>query len=177
MNNTLNILPLPLSKTSERFHEDLITEAKRYAYSFTKDWYDAEDLVQQAWLKIKNKYREVTNRGLLFRSIRNLFIDGTRRQKIIRFESLDNAYNVGTTQSFGSQSDLDEILRSLSPAEKQSLFLNIVEGYTAKEISAKTGMPRGTVLSHIHRARQKLILKFGHEFSDTPSKQSLKKAG
>ena len=95
MDITLKTPGITQRNTSEQFHENLVLEAKRYAYSFTKDWYDAEDLVQQAWLRLKNKYLEVTSRALLFRAIRNLFIDGTRRQKIVRFEPIENAYDLG----------------------------------------------------------------------------------
>jgi len=36
------------------------------------------------------------------------------------------------------------------------LFLSVIEGYTAEEIAALTDSTRGTVLSLIHRSRQKL---------------------
>ena len=152
------------STSSEQYHKDLLAAGKRYAYSFTNNSYDAEDLAQQAWLKLKIKYSDVISQPLLFRAIKNLFLDGVRRNKIVRFESIDNAYNVGTSNSFGSKSDLDEILATLSDAERKSLSLNLLDGYTAKEISEKTGMPRGTILSHIHRGRIKLIDRFGAEF-------------
>jgi len=177
MNITLKTPGITQRNTSEQFHENLVLEAKRYAYSFTKDWYDAEDLVQQAWLRLKNKYLEVTSRPLLFRAIRNLFIDGTRRQKIVRFEPIENAYDLGSTDSFGTNSDLEEILNYLSPSERESLSLHIVDGYSASEISAKIGKPRGTVLSHIYRSRQKLVERFGHEFSGSHKSSSLQKAG
>ena len=37
-----------------------------------------------------------------------------------------------------------------------SIVLSVVEGYTAREIAELLGVPRGTVLSLMHRARGKL---------------------
>ena len=177
MNIALKTPSISKQNTSEQFHENLVLEAKRYAYSFTKDWHDAEDLVQQAWLRLKKKYLEVTSRALLFRAIRNLYIDGSRRKKIVRFEPIENAYDLGSTDSFGTESDLEEILNYLPPSERESLSLHIVEGYSVSEISAKIGKPRGTVLSHIYRVRQKLVEQFGHEFRGSHSSSALRKAG
>jgi len=44
----------------------------------------------------------------------------------------------------------------LRPNEREALYLNAVEGYTAREIAKQTDMPRNTVLSLIFRARKKL---------------------
>ena len=52
--------------------------------------------------------------------------------------------------------DLETILRRLSPHERELLYLNCVEDFTAAEIGSLTGQPRGTVLSQLARAKQKL---------------------
>lgn len=166
----------PLPNHPAQFHRDLIEHGKRYAYSYTKNWHDAEDLAQQAWLKLKTKYNEVKDKALLFRAIRNLFIDGARRSKIVAFDPLENAYHVGKPETQGARHDIEEALSVLSPAERDSIVLNVVKGDTAEEITRKTGMPRGTVLSHIHRGRRKLLEKFGGEFRGVDSRETLKKA-
>lgn len=145
---------------------ELIQQGKNYAYSFTRNVHDAEDLVQQAWMKLKIKYQQVRDRGLLFRAIRNLFIDGNRRSKIVRFEALESHdYSIGTDNNYGTAHDLDSVLSILSPVERECVYLNFIQGYTALEISEMTGMPRGTVLSHTHRAKKKLYAEFGKEFN------------
>ena len=166
----------PLPNHPAQFHRDLIEHGKRYAYSYTKNWHDAEDLAQQAWLKLKTKYQEVKDRALLFRAIRNLFIDGSRRRKIVAFEPLENAYHLGKTEAQGASHDIEEALSTLSPAERESIVLNVVKGYTADEITRRTGMPRGTVLSHIHRGRRKLLEKYGNEFRGESTSEPLQKA-
>jgi len=52
--------------------------------------------------------------------------------------------------------DMGVVLAHLRPEEREALYLNTVEGYTAVEIGAMTGEPRGTVLSRLHRARERL---------------------
>jgi len=118
----------PLPNHPAQFHGDLIDQGKCYVYPQTKNWHDAEDLVQQAWLKLKTKYEEVKDRALLFRAIRNLFIDGTRRRKIVAFKPLENAYHLGKTEGRGASRDIEEALSALSPAERDSIVLNVFKG-------------------------------------------------
>ena len=46
---------------------------------------------------------------------------------------------------------LEQLLAKLRDIEREALFLHVVEGYSAVEIAALTGRPRGSVLSLIHR--------------------------
>lgn len=150
--------------------QELIRQGRNYAFSFTRNLHDAEDLAQQAWMKLKIKYEQVKDRGLLFRAIRNLFIDGNRRSKIVQFEALeDHDYWIGKSEPLGTEHDIESVLSILSPVERQCVYMNFIEGYTAVEISEQTGLPRGTVLSHTYRARKKLYAAFGAEFDRDPS--------
>lgn len=154
--------------------KDLIRQGRSYAYGFTRNVHDAEDLAQQAWLKLVQKYGEVTDRRLLYRAIRNLFIDGVRRSKIVQFDPLENRdFAIGREQSFGANTDIDSMLSVLNDSERTYLTMNVVEGYTASEIAERTGVPRGTILSHTHRARKKLHKHFEGEFSESADETEL----
>jgi RNA polymerase sigma-70 factor, ECF subfamily len=114
--------------------------------------------VQSAWLKLLSMKAKVTERNLLFVTIRHLFYDDRRRGKIITFCLLDDEEPaVSQTVNLGVPGDIDALLSELRPEEREALFLHEVEGYTASEISRMTGQPRGTVLSLMHRARQRLL--------------------
>jgi len=52
--------------------------------------------------------------------------------------------------------DLQPHLAALRTVEREALYLQIVEGYTAFEIAELTQSSRGSVLSLIYRARKKL---------------------
>lgn len=53
---------------------DLIQAGFRYASSLCHDSTEAKDLVQEAWVRVSRKYGDA-QKGLLFTSIRNLWID------------------------------------------------------------------------------------------------------
>lgn len=145
-------------KENQDTAEAWVQAGYRYAFSLTHRQHDAEDLVQQAWLKLTRRYGRVKNRSMLFTTIRHAFYDQCRRAGIIAFESLDTVPEpAGTNGGDGAVSgDLEALLALLRPVEREALYLNAVEGYTAKEIARMTKTPRNTVLSLIHRARQKL---------------------
>ncbi len=164
----LNIMtpekPKPRQEMSDT---ELVQAGYRYALSIARHHHDAEDLVQQAWMKLVRAYGKVEGTPVLFRAVRNLFYDQKRRSKIVQFEPLDSHAERGKLESKGVSMDMELLMSKLRPEESEALYLNVVEGYTASEISSQTGSPRGTILSHIHRARQKLAKALGSEFRDT----------
>lgn len=145
---------------------ELLQAGYRYALSMVRHHEDAEDLVQQAWIKIKRAYGQVNALPVLFRAIRNLFYDMKRRGKIVQFEPLDATPEPGHREASGVSLDMEEVLSRLRAEERHALYLNVVEGFTMTEIAEQTGSPRGTIQSLIHRARQKLTKTFGREFQD-----------
>ena len=132
----------------------------RYALALTHHAADAEDLVQEAWLNLSRRYGGVESNAVLTTAIRNLFIDQCRRKKIVQFESLDVPESPDPPALAevepGIRGDLDELLATLRPVEREALFLHYYEGHTAEEIGQITSQPRGTILSLLHRAIAKL---------------------
>ena len=69
-----------------------------FAYSFTRDTQDADDLIQDTFLKAlryKNNFKEGTNiKGWLFTIMRNIFINNYKRKKFQNTitDSTDNNY-------------------------------------------------------------------------------------
>lgn len=137
----------------------------RYAVALTHHYQDAEDLVQEAWLNLCRRYGSVASNALLFTAVRNLFVDQCRRRKIVQFESLDESetpvWPGPDGEEPGLQGDLEALLGTLRPLEREVLFLHYYEGRTAEEIGQMTGHPRGSVLSLMHRALVKLRASAG----------------
>ena len=132
----------------------------RYAVALTHHLEDAQDLVHEAWLNLSRRYGRVESNAVLFTAVRNLFVDQCRRKKVVQFESLDapeapDVQEVAENQP-GVQGDLEALLGTLRPAEREAIFLHYYEGRTAEEIGQMTSRPRGTVLSLLHRAIAKL---------------------
>jgi RNA polymerase sigma-70 factor, ECF subfamily len=137
-------------------NNELLRSGFRYAYSICHDYHDAEDYVQQAWFKLHRKYGRVDTKALLFKTIRNLRMDRLRRDKIVSFEPMAEREFDSNYEVRASKDDVKAILSGLRDGEREALYLNVVEGYTAQEISEMTHTPRGSILSLIHRAKKKL---------------------
>lgn len=132
--------------------------AFRYAFSLTHHQHDAKDLVQSAWLKLLSMKAKIPAKNLLFVTIRPLFFDDLRRRKIVSFCALDEEEaSACQTAKRAFSDDVAALLSELRPEEREVLFLHEVEGYSASEISRLTWQPRGTVLSLMHRARERLL--------------------
>jgi len=148
--------------------EMLLVRGYRYGLSLTHDPDQAEDLLQDAWVSVLKAHgpHEI---GYLFASIRSRFIDQYRRKRIELVEPLppeeleriaDDEGGWNPEIHLGSE-DLDAALAKLRPEEREILFLQAIEGFTANEIGELTGRPRGTVLSLLHRTRKKLARILG----------------
>lgn len=140
--------------------EELLQAGYRFALSLCHHREEAEDLVQETWLKLSKSYGGVENQAILFSALRNLFIDQCRRKKIVRFEPVDQEelarIEGDPDQEPCIQGEIGELLAQLNPAEREVIFLHYYQGNTAEEISRFTGQPRGTVLSLLHRSIAKL---------------------
>jgi len=149
---------------------DLLQAGFRYAYSLANRHHDAEDLVQEAWVRISALHGSVPNKSLLFTVIRNIFIDQYRRKNLVIIESLEGAAEPSALDvelEFDVDSRvIDKALNTLRPEEREAIFLNVVEGYTAKEIATLTDKSRNTILSLLHRGKQKLLQQFRQKSDD-----------
>ncbi len=147
--------------------DELLERAFRYALSLTHDRHQAEELLQDACLALSRR-NGPWRIDYLISVIRNRHIDLYRHNSRLKqrpLREIDRAHGNGQLngqvngQVNGPSHDaLSAALAELSPGERELLFLAVIEEYTAVEIARLTGRPRGTVLSSIHRTKQKLRL-------------------
>ena len=149
------------------FDKQELQQLYRYCYSLTCDKDNAQDLLQSAVEKyIKKITVPETPMAYIKRIIHNQFIDDCRRKNIIMFENSDDDqvatdFDVRTLESLMIDDDLAEkVLLSLLPDEREIVYFWVIEGMSTSEISAQLEIPRGTVLSKIHRMRTRLVLQF-----------------
>ena len=174
---TDNLVNGPDAATAE-----LLQSAYRYAMSLSANSADAEDLVQEGWLRARERYGANADRKIVFRIVRNLYIDGWRRAA--RFPTVDfdttSTANMQLKDGDASRDPerscgdgaLGRHLAQLRDEEREALLLSVVEGYSAGEIASLIGKPRGTVLSLVHRAKQKIQLAMNGEERDAKLKRS-----
>ncbi|MDP2293331.1 MAG: sigma-70 family RNA polymerase sigma factor [Actinomycetota bacterium] len=158
-------------------------EAMQYApqlYSaalrMTRSRSDAEDLVQETYLRAYRGYEgftEGTNlRAWLFRILTNTFINTYRaKQRRVQESELDDVEDLylykrisGVDVASRSAEDTlfelfpdDEVkaaLESLPESFRLPVLLADVEGFAYKEIAEMLDIPIGTVMSRLHRGRK-----------------------
>lgn len=135
-----------------------LNKAYRYALALTHDAHSAEDLVQDAWVKILRAGGD-KNIGYLRTTIRNLHIDNFRRKKLELVETTDRFADIPDSDELDidiSPEQLEVALGKIRTEEREVLYLMCVEDFSAQEASALLQKPRGTVLSLVHRAKMKM---------------------
>lgn len=125
---------------------------------------EADDLAQEAFIKAWERLRDLETPAAFpgwFRRIAvTTFLMAKRRQRAV-FEEIDDASPVASEESTpeaaaGAKIDLERALARLSDAERLCVTLNHGEGLSHSEIVEMTGLPLGTVKSHVLRGTEKL---------------------
>jgi RNA polymerase sigma-70 factor, ECF subfamily len=160
------------------------------ALRMTRNPSDAEDLVQETYLKGYRSFRtfaEGTNlRAWLFRILTNTYINiyraKQRRPEETELDDLQDFYLYrrigGIEEALAARSAEDELMDVFTDDEvKQALedlpenfrlpvLLADVEGFSYKEIAEMLEIPIGTVMSRLHRGRkamQKALFDFAEQ--------------
>ena len=137
-----------------------------FAFNLTKNESDAEDLVQDTYLKafrFIDSYEVGTNpKAWLFRILKNSFINKYRSQQK-RPQSSEIQEDIPTTGNFSFENLLgDEVTKAMDelPEDYRTvLLLCDIEDFSYEEIADILGIPIGTVRSRIFRARNTLKKK------------------
>jgi RNA polymerase sigma-70 factor (ECF subfamily) len=135
------------------------------AYSLSASAADAEDLVQETFIAALNSTFRGESRvrtwlvGILVRRAGML-----RRTKRRHPTSPLNVEPAGTrpaaTAAADVRMDLAVMLEQLSPEHQQVIILRELEGLSYDEMARVVGVPRGTIESRLHRAREDLRRRF-----------------
>ena len=157
------------------------------ALRMTRNPADAEDLVQETYLKAYRgfgSFREGTNlKAWLYRILTNTFINSYRARKrrpeqtdIDDVEDLYLYRRLGGLEAASAgrsaeeevmehftEGDVKAAVEALPEQFRMAVLLADVEGFSYKEIADILDIPIGTVMSRLHRGR-KALQKTLHEF-------------
>lgn len=155
--------------------KDLLNKLFRYSYTLTGDDDKAYDLLYSSIEKFLINGHNDNPEAYIKRIIRNQFIDECRRNKIIQYEEIDDQtvsdIDFKSIESIIINDDMaEQIFESLEPSEREILYFWAIEEYSTSEIATKLDIPKGTILSKLHRMRKKIIQNFS---PDTTTKAQL----
>jgi RNA polymerase sigma-70 factor (ECF subfamily) len=148
-----------------------------YAMSLARNPADAEDLVQETYLRCARAARQTNPTGdlkpWLFTILRNLWINQWRRQiqgpEFLQMESTTELPE-GPAEWMSDETlrpdallerqilreEIRAAIESLPEAFREAIVLRCIEGFSYNQIAQILDCPAGTVMSRISRARAEL---------------------
>lgn len=143
-----------------------LPQLRRFARSLTRDGEAADDLVHDCVARAlagrAGKRPGTSTRAWLYTILRNLHVDGLRRHKTrgetVPLDGLELGDDADVLQQVYVRQVLDAV-DTLTPEHREVLVLAAVEGLSYAEIAAVVGIPLGTVMSRLSRARENLTAR------------------
>ncbi|MBL1214611.1 MAG: sigma-70 family RNA polymerase sigma factor [Ignavibacteriae bacterium] len=164
------------------FEEEAVIHSKavyHFALSMTGNPEDANDLVQETYLKAFKHFNNFTKgsncKAWLFMILKNTFINEYRKKKrepykvnyddieefyeTIKPEQIDPGENLDSIYADTFDDDISKAIAELPENFRSIVLLCDMEGYSYEEIAEHIQCPIGTVRSRLHRARKQLQSK------------------
>ena len=159
--------------------EPHIPGLRRYAYALLRDGASADDLVQDCLERVVSRWHlrraDGDLRAWLFTILRNLYISGLRHhRRRSPHTSLDDLAVPPATD--GSQEahvmirDVLDGIDAMTEEHRTLILLVGVEELSYEEAAKVTGLPIGTVMSRLSRARERL-----RAYMDTGARPGLRR--
>lgn len=149
----------------EAFH-DLYDLASRSVYGFalsiTQNIHDAEDVLQETFLKVYARAGEYTAQGKpmawILTIARNLALTRlrSRGKDLALDDSRDTIPDFSMVENTEQRLVLETLFGVLSTEEKEILVMHVANGLKHREVAAVLELPLNTVLSKYHRAMKKM---------------------
>lgn len=144
---------------------EYIPNLRRYAIALTStSACHADDLVQdtleRALIKHTLWMRNTNLRAWLFTIMHNLFINQVSKSSLYVFEDIQEHESIESTVNDPAQDyfavQLKMHMENLPIKQKEVMLLVSLEGFSYEEVAKILDIPMGTVMSRLHRSREKL---------------------
>ncbi|MBS0612487.1 MAG: sigma-70 family RNA polymerase sigma factor [Proteobacteria bacterium] len=164
-----------MDRKRARFEAEVLPHldaAYRYALALTRSGADAEDLVQDAVLRAYRHWEGLRQaaKPWLMAIVRNCFFTARARQNRAELVSMsEDEWAQSALQVVAPMADpqthtiradqrrrLEQLLAQLAEEHREMLILREIEDLSYREIADIAGLPIGTVMSRLARARQAL---------------------
>lgn len=144
-----------------------------YALTLTRDTVEAEDLVQETYLRaIRGRHKLAANsniRSWLFVILRHAWLNQVRHARsgpafseLEAEEANSSCIDVRAADPYVlylrklERAEIQQAINSLPTLHREIIVLRDIEGFSYREIASMLGCPAGTVMSRLGRAREKL---------------------
>jgi len=149
---------------------------------YAKDASEAEDSLQEGFLKVFTKIKSFRNEGSLEGWIRrimvNVSLEKYRKQRLLYsvedVSIYDKEYHSGDIISDISANDLLDMIQELPPRYKLVFNLYVMDGMSHQEIAKEMDITEGTSKSNLARARGILQQKVNQRFGEHRVKTNTK---
>ena len=144
---------------------------------------DAEDIVQEACLRAFRGiagFGDINPRGWVLSIVRNTaytWLKKHRDPKVVAVDNVEDVERAGADLDLGPVSpeaslierddaaQLEAAIAALPVEFRETLVLRDVEGLDYRTIAEVTGVPIGTVMSRLARARRRLMAQLGKDLA------------
>ena len=148
-------------------------EALRLAYLLTGERSLAEDLVQDAFVRVLGRFHDLRNRDAFWwylrRTIVNLAHSQFRRRRVERawLERQRPAEAAPSTDDLGERERLRRALMTLRPEQRAAIVLRYYEDLSEADTAQALGVAIGTVKSMVSRGMERLRTELpDHQWED-----------
>ena len=144
------------------------------SFSICHDRHRAEEIVQEAWVRIWKSPPDAGEPAIsswMRSTVTNLSISAIRRKKRVwtLIDESGTARDVRAERPGAETSRHEDVahvtdaLARLDPEKRAMIMLRVNEGLSYEAIANHLGVPVGTVMSRLNRARLALLGELGHE--------------
>ena len=140
----------------------------RYAYLYTGDASTAQDLVQEALVKVYVRmgtgFEPEGLEGYVRRAITTLYIDGYRRRRTwggVEHLLADPPTAPAGDHGLAERVDLHAALATLGRQERAAIVLRYLEDLTVPEVARRMGLAEGSVKRYLSNATRRLEQRLG----------------
>lgn len=144
--------------------QENIPSLRRYAWSLLRNKSDADDLVQDCLVRALDNMDSLRAgsdmRPWLFAIMHNIFASRWRRirnrARLLAEQAEPEAIIAAPQQASAEMRDVLRGLDTLPEEQREIILLVAVEGFQYEEVASMLGIPIGTVMSRLSRARDRL---------------------
>lgn len=166
-------------RAQERLYRMMAPKMYGVCLRYAKDSHEAQDNLQEGFLKVFNNIRNFRHEGSLEGWVRRIMVN-VSLEKLRKQEMVHSVENISVYESKSSVNDIIEnisakeiigLIGELPPRYRMVFNLFVMEGMNHNEISREMNITEGTSKSNLARAREILKRKVQMLYGDVEPKK------